>query len=68
MRLLPAGPWRSWSWFCSAGGQAGLGPDIGGCWDVMVLGLVSACWWAGPGPGDCGAGACPLVGEARSWG
>ena len=59
--------------------MGGLGPAMAVCGAVVLLWLVSTCWWVrlvprieqahwwGWGPGHSGADACPLVGRAGSW-
>lgn len=39
----------------------GLGPDMADCGAMVVLGLVSTCWWVGLGPRGS-QGLCPPTG------
>ena len=58
-RGLVKGPRVSWVWCWPL--VVGLTPGVGGCWAVVVAGLVSTHQWVRPGPG---AGASLLVGGA----
>ena len=60
--LVEPGPgdWLQGPWCPNASAyllMGGLRPDMAGCGVVVVLGLVSACWCLGWGPGDPGAGS-----------
>ena len=53
----------------SAGLLVGMvSPDMSDCRSVVVLGLASFLWWAGPGNSeDPGVGAHPLVVMLGPW-